>query len=236
MSEYKILVAEDDKAIRDSIGIYLNNANYQVLYAEDGLQAIEKFKNEEIDLIIMDLMMPNMTGEEAIVKLREISYVPIIILSAKGEDYDKVLGLDIGADDYITKPFNPLELVARVKSNLRRFYSYKDKNRQVTNGSNIKIGNLILNEYEKNIEVNGDIVALTQIEYGILELLMSSPNRVFTSDEIYEHVWGEYALDTKTVTVHIRRIREKIEIDPNKPEYLQVVWGIGYKFVDPSRR
>lgn len=230
MSEYKILVAEDDRAIRDSIGIYLKNAGYEIVLAEDGLEAIEKFNSEKIDLVVMDLMMPRMNGEEAILKLREKSFVPIIILSAKSEDYDKVMGLDIGADDYITKPFNPFELVARVKSNIRRYYSYKSNENK--KDYIIEIGNIILNKREKNAEVDGKIINLTSIEYGILELLMSSPNRVFTSEEIYEYVWNEEALETKTVTVHIRRIREKIEINPNKPQYLQVVWGIGYKFRD----
>lgn len=230
MSEYKILVAEDDRAIRDSIGIYLKNAGYEIVLAEDGLEAIEKFNSEKIDLVVMDLMMPRMNGEEAILKLREKSFVPIIILSAKSEDYDKVMGLDIGADDYITKPFNPFELVARVKSNIRRYYSYKPNENK--KDYIIEIGNIILNKREKNAEVDGKIINLTSIEYGILELLMSSPNRVFTSEEIYEYVWNEEALETKTVTVHIRRIREKIEINPNKPQYLQVVWGIGYKFRD----
>lgn len=232
MDKYKILVAEDDKAIRDSIGIYLKNANYEVVFAEDGRQCVEIFENEEIDLVIMDLMMPNMTGEEAIAFLRKSSYVPIIILSAKSEDYDKVMGLDIGADDYITKPFNPLELMARVNSNIRRFYSYREKE----NTDSIEIGGVKLDLLEKSIAVDGTVISLTSIEYKILELLMKNPNRVFSVEEIYERVWNEPAIETKTVTVHIRRIREKIEIDPNKPTYLQVAWGLGYKFVDPTRR
>lgn len=232
MEKYTILVAEDDKAIRDSIGIYLKNKDYNVLYAKDGLECIEIFKNEKVDLIIMDLMMPNMTGEEAIAKLREESYVPIIILSAKSEDYDKVLGLDIGADDYITKPFNPLELIARVNSNIRRFYSYKENKSDDV----IEIGNISLNTLSKEVKVDDEVVNLTSIEYKILELLMKNPNRVFSVDEIYEIVWNEPAIETKTVTVHIRRIREKIETNPNKPIYLQVAWGLGYKFIDPKRR
>jgi len=233
MRKFKVLVAEDDKAIRDSLGIYLRNSNYDVYYAEDGLEAIEIFKREEIDLVIMDLMMPRMNGNEAILKLRENTFVPIIILSAKSEDYDKVLGLDIGADDYITKPFNPLELMARVNSNIRRFYSYKPSSRQ---SSVIQIGGVKLNTLQKNLELEGKVINLTSLEYGILELMMKNPNRVFTSDEIYEHVWNEPALDSKTVTVHIRRIREKIEINPTKPMYIQVAWGLGYKFCDPSGR
>lgn len=233
MEKYKVLVAEDDKAIRDSIGIYLRNGGYDVVYAKDGREVIEVFKNEKIDLVIMDLMMPHMTGEEAIQKLREHSYVPIIILSAKSEDYDKIIGLDIGADDYITKPFNPLELMARINSNIRRFYSYKNKEE---NTDVITIGSIVLDTLGKIVKVDGEIVNLTSLEYKILELLMRNPGRVFSVDEIYERVWNEPAIETKTVTVHIRRIREKIEINPNKPQYLQVAWGLGYKIVDPTRR
>ncbi len=233
MEKYKILVAEDDKAIRDSIGIYLKNANYDVYFAEDGMECIEIFKKEKIDLVIMDLMMPKMTGEEAIIKLREDSFIPIIILSAKSEDYDKVIGLDIGADDYITKPFNPLELMARVNSNIRRYYKYKS---QEEKESIIEIGSVRLNSLDKSVSVEDEKINLTSIEYKILELMMRNPNRVFSVDEIYERVWNEPAMETKTVTVHIRRIREKIEVNPNKPIYLQVAWGIGYKFVDPKRR
>lgn len=233
MEKYTILVAEDDKAIRESIGIYLKNANYNVIYAKDGQNAVDEFKNNKIDLIIMDLMMPNMSGEEAILKLREHSYVPIIILSAKGEDYDKVIGLNIGADDYITKPFNPLELMARVNSNIRRFYQYQDEHKEE---DIIQIGGIKLNTLEKNVYVEEEKISLTSIEYKILELLMKNPNRVFSIEEIYEIVWNEPAIEAKTVTVHIRRIREKIEIDPKKPMYLKVAWGLGYKFVDPKRR
>ena len=233
MEKYKILVAEDDKAIRDSIGIYLKNANYDVYFAEDGMECIEIFKKEKIDLVIMDLMMPKMTGEEAIIMLREDSFIPIIILSAKSEDYDKVIGLDIGADDYITKPFNPLELMARVNSNIRRYYKYKS---QEEKESIIEIGSVRLNSLDKSVSVEDEKINLTSIEYKILELMMRNPNRVFSVDEIYERVWNEPAMETKTVTVHIRRIREKIEVNPNKPIYLQVAWGLGYKFVDPKRR
>lgn len=233
MEKYTILVAEDDKAIRDSIGIYLKNANYNVVFAEDGLDAVEKFKNEDINLVIMDLMMPKMSGEEAILKIREHSYVPIIILSAKSEDYDKVIGLNIGADDYITKPFNPLELMARVNSNVRRFYQYHEEQKEE---DVIEIGGIKLNTLEKNVYVEDEKISLTSIEYKILELLMKNPNRVFSIEDIYEIVWNEPAIEAKTVTVHIRRIREKIEVDPKKPMYLKVAWGLGYKFVDPKRR
>lgn len=235
MYKYNILVAEDDKAIRESIGIYLRNANYDVHFADDGREAICIFENAKIDLIIMDLMMPNLSGEEAIKHLREISYVPIIILSAKSQDYDKIMGLDIGADDYMTKPFNPLELLARVNSNIRRFYDFKVQSNEVNNNDKIVIGNITLDLINKSVNVDGSDVALTSTEYGILELMMSNVGRLFSVDQIYENVWNEPALDTKTVTVHIRRIREKIEIDPKNPRYLQVAWGLGYKFIDPFK-
>lgn len=226
MEKYKILVAEDDKAIRDSIGIYLNNQSYETIFASDGREAIEIFKKEKIDLVIMDLMMPNLTGEEAILELRKNFYVPIIILSAKSEDYDKVVGLNIGADDYITKPFNPLELIARVNSNLRRYYNYQEGPKKT---SDIIIGELKLNTDEKVLYVRDELVYLTSIEYKIMELFMKNPKRVFSSEEIYERVWNEPAYDVKTVTVHIKRIREKIELDPKHPIYIKVVWGLGYK-------
>ena len=233
MRKYKVLVAEDDRAIRESLGIYLRNGNYDLAYAEDGEEALEVFRREKIDLVIMDLMMPKMDGSRAIEEIRKISYVPIIILSAKSEDLDKISGLDIGADDYMTKPFNPMELMARVHSNIRRYYRYKPSTHS---DSRLDFETIVLNKASKTVEVDGKAVHITALEYRILELLMSSPNRVFTANEIYEHVWEEPAIDTKTVTVHIRRIREKIEINPNQPRYIQVSWGIGYKFVAPERR
>ena len=232
MDKYNILIAEDDKEIARSIGIYLKNENFNIFYAYDGLEALEIFKNEKIDLIIMDLMMPNLSGEEAIIKLREISVVPIIILSAKSEDTDKIFGLNIGADDYIQKPFNPMELIARVKSNLRRFYAYDLKNDR----NFIEIGSIKLDLSQKIAYVEDEPVALTSIEFKILELLMRNPNRVFSIEEIYESVWNEPAMEAKTVTVHIRRIREKIEVNPKKPMYLKVQWGFGYKFEDLRRK
>lgn len=210
MKTYSILIAEDDREIARSIGIYLKNENFNIFYAYDGLEALEIFKTEKIDLIIMDLMMPNLSGEEAIMKLREISVVPIIILSAKSEDTDKIFGLNIGADDYIQKPFNPMELIARVKSNLRRFYSYDLK----SDKNYIEIGNIKLDLNEKVVYVDEKPVGLTSIEYKILELLMKNPNKIFSIESIYEKVWNEPAIEVKTVTVHIRRIREKIEINP----------------------
>lgn len=232
MDRYNILIAEDDKEIARSIGIYLKNENFNIFYAYDGLEAIKIFRNEKIDLIIMDLMMPNLSGEEAIIKLREISVVPIIILSAKSEDTDKIFGLNIGADDYIQKPFNPMELIARVKSNLRRFYAYDLKNDR----NFIEIGSIKLDLAQKIAYVEDKPVMLTSIEYKILELLMKNPNRVFSIEEIYESVWNEPAIEAKTVTVHIRRIREKIEVNPKKPMYLKVQWGLGYKFEDLRRK
>ncbi|MEQ3345890.1 response regulator transcription factor [Peptoniphilus senegalensis] len=232
MDKYNILIAEDNKEIARSIGIYLKNENFNIFYAYDGLEALEIFKNEKIDLIIMDLMMPKLSGEEAIIKLREISVVPIIILSAKSEDTDKIFGFNIGADDYIQKPFNPMELIARVKSNLRRFYAYDLKNDR----NFIEIGSIKLDLSQKIAYVEDKPVALTSIEFKILELLMRNPNRVFSIEEIYESVWNEPAMETKTVTVHIRRIREKIEVNPKKPMYLKVQWGLGYKFEDLRRK
>lgn len=227
MKSYNILVCEDDIAIANSIEIFLKNQNYNIFKAYDGLEGLKIFKEKKIDLVIMDLMMPNLSGEEAIIKLREKSYVPIIILSAKSEDMDKITGLNIGADDYITKPFNSMELIARVNSAIRRFYSYQVKK---VDEDIIEIGGVILNTMEKVATVDDRRVHLTSIEYDILELLMKNPNRIFSIDEIYERIWNEPALDSKTVTVHIRRIREKIEIDPKNPMYIKVAWGLGYKF------
>lgn len=234
MDKYTVLIAEDDKAIRESIAIYLKNSGYNTLFAEDGEEAVKVFNENKVDLILMDLMMPKLSGEDAILKLREDSYIPIIILSAKSEDFDKVIGLNIGADDYITKPFNPLELVARVNSAIRRFYNYQASSK--AQEGIIQIGDIKLNSLEKNVSINDQVIKLTSIEYKILELLMKNPNRVFSIEEIYEIVWDEPAIEAKTVTVHIRRIREKIEIDPKKPRYLKVAWGLGYKFVDPYKK
>lgn len=229
MQKYTVLVVEDDKEIRESIGIYLKNANYQVEFAKNGKEGLDIFQSKEIHIVIIDLMMPEMTGEETIIKLREFSYVPIIILSAKSEKFDKIVGLDIGADDYVTKPFDPLELLARVNSNIRRFYNYSKETTELNDV--IISGELELNIVSKLLKVRGESISITSTEYKILELLMSNPNRVFSVEQIYEKVWNEPALDTKTVTVHIRRIREKIEQNPKNPRYIQVSWGIGYKFV-----
>jgi len=228
MHMYNILVVDDEKEITDAIEIYLRNQNYNVFKAYNGKEALEIFEKEEIHLVLMDIMMPRLDGTSATIKIREKSTVPIIILSAKSEDMDKIWGLNIGADDYITKPFNPLELLARVNSNLRRYMNYsnviEDKEHI------IKIGGIELNDESKEVSVDGEAVKITPLEYKILYLLMSYPNRVFSIEEIYEKVWKEPAYNADTVTVHIRRIREKIEINPKEPKYLKVVWGIGYKF------
>lgn len=230
MNNYSILVCEDDKEIRESIGLYLKREGYSILYAENGLEALSVFKNHDIDLIIMDLMMPKLSGEDTILRIRETSYVPIIILSAKSQEFEKIVGLNIGADDYITKPFNPQELIARVNSQLRRNKKYLKGNENT-----IVIGDLRLDKNQKTIFLNNKKIPLTNIEYQILEFMMSNPNVVFSIDQIYEAVWNEPAIDPKTVTVHIRRIREKIEADPQHPIYLQVQWGMGYKFNNSLR-
>lgn len=226
---YTILVVEDEKEIADAIEIYLKTQNYDVIKAENGMKALEIFEKEKIDLILMDLMMPALDGVQATLKIREKSVVPIIMLTAKSEDTDKIWGLNIGADDYITKPFNPMELLARVNSNLRRATSYTGQG--VTESlSSITIGGIRLDTESKEVYVDGVPVKLTPREYGILHLLMRHAGRVFSIEEIYEKVWEEPAYNPDTVTVHIRKIREKIEINPKEPKYLKVVWGIGYKF------
>ena len=224
---YTILVCDDDKAIVDAIEIYLTQEKYHVLKAYDGLEELKVLEENEVHLILMDVMMPKMDGLKATMKIREKRNIPIIILSAKSEDMDKILGLNFGADDYITKPFNPLELVARVKSQLRRFTSLGSMTEQ---GNVIKIGDLELDKDAKVVRVSGEAVKLTATEYGILQLLMENAGKVFSIDEIYEKVWNELSFAPEnTVSVHIRHIREKIEINPKEPRYLKVVWGIGYK-------
>ena len=227
MKEYSVLVVDDEDEIRDAIGIYLKNEEIKVLKAKDGIDALMMLEEEEIHLIIMDIMMPRMDGIKATFKIRENKKIPIIMLSAKSEDMDKILGLNIGADDYITKPFNPLELIARVKSQLRRyikFGNYKE------NENEIVVRGLTLNKDSKTVMVDGNEISLTLTEYKILKLLMENKGRVFSIEHIYESVWEEpFYNGENTVAVHIRRIREKIEINPKEPEYLKVVWGIGYK-------
>lgn len=225
--KYNVLVVDDDKEIRDSIEIYLRNEGYNVVEAVDGIAALEILEKEEIHLILMDIMMPNMDGIKATFKIRESKNIPIIMLSAKSEDIDKILGLNVGADDYLTKPFNPLELIARVKSQMRRYTRlgmYKE------NPEEINVRGLVINKLMKSVTLDGEEVRLTPIEYNIIELLMDNIGRIFSIEEIYEKAWKEpWFNGENTVAVHIRRIREKIEINPKEPKYLKVVWGIGYK-------
>ncbi|MBR1853328.1 MAG: response regulator transcription factor [Lachnospiraceae bacterium] len=223
-----ILVCDDDKEIVDAIEIYLSQDGYHIFKAFDGEQAIEILQKEEIHLLIMDIMMPKLDGIRATLKIRESSSIPIILLSAKSEDTDKILGLNIGADDYITKPFNPLELVARVKSNLRRYTSLGS----LDSGSKAiyQVGGLVVNDENKQVFVDDELVKMTPIEYNILLLLIKNQGKVFSINEIYESIWNEDAIGAdNTVAVHIRHIREKIEINPKEPRYLKVVWGVGYK-------
>ncbi len=229
MNHYTILVVDDDIEIAKSIKVYLSNQNYNVHIAGDGREALEIFEAEKIDLILMDIMMPKLDGNSATMLIREKSIVPIIMLSAKSEDVDKIMGLNIGADDYITKPFNPMELIARVNSALRRYARYGRTESEETDEV-LRIGGIELNKETKQVKVDTEEVRITPLEYKILLLLMSHPGKVFSIEEIYEKVWEEPAYSPETVTVHIRRIREKIEINPKEPRYLKVVWGIGYKF------
>lgn len=223
-----ILVCDDDKEIVDAIEIYLTQEGYHIFKAYDGEQAIDAMQKEDIHLLIMDIMMPRLDGIRATLKIREYSSIPIIMLSAKSEDTDKILGLNIGADDYITKPFNPLELVARVKSSLRRYTSLGSLN--VEDKALYQVGGLVINDDTKQVTVDGEPVKMTPIEYNILLLLVKNQGRVFSINQIYESIWNEDAIGAdNTVAVHIRHIREKIEINPKEPRYLKVVWGVGYK-------
>lgn len=225
----KILVCDDDKDIVEAIDIYLMQEGYEVLKAYDGDEAIKVLKRNEVDLLIMDVMMPRLDGIRATLKIRENMSLPIIILSAKSEDADKILGLNIGADDYITKPFNPLELVARVKSQLRR-YTQLGSTARSDNQSEFRTGGLVIRDDLKEVTVDGEKVKLTPIEYNILLLLVKNQGKVFSINQIYENIWNEEAIGAdNTVAVHIRHIREKIEINPKEPRYLKVVWGVGYK-------
>lgn len=226
---YNILVCDDDKEIVEAIEIYLSQEGYRVIKAYDGAEALKILETEDVHLLVLDVMMPKLDGIRATLKIRENNSIPIIILSAKSEDADKILGLNVGADDYVTKPFNPLELVARVKSQLRRYTqlggSAKEKSDQV-----YEVGGLAINDDLKEVSVDGEVVKLTPIEYNILLLLMKNQGRVFSIDQIYESIWNEDAIGAdNTVAVHIRHIREKIEINPKEPRYLKVVWGVGYK-------
>ena len=225
----KILVCDDDKDIVEAIDIYLTQEGYEVLKAYDGDEAIKVLKRNEVDRLIMDVMMPRLDGIRATLKIRENMSLPIIILSAKSEDADKILGLNIGADDYMTKPFNPLELVARVKSQLRR-YTQLGSTARSDNQSEFRTGGLVIRDDLKEVTVDGEKVKLTPIEYNILLLLVKNQGKVFSINQIYDNIWNEEAIGAdNTVAVHIRHIREKIEINPKEPRYLKVVWGVGYK-------
>lgn len=223
-----ILVCDDDREIVDAIEIYLSQEGYRILKAYDGVQAVEMLEQEDVQLLLIDIMMPKLDGLRATLKIREKSSIPIIILSAKSEDADKILGLNIGADDYVTKPFNPLELVARVKSQLRRYTKLgnaMDENQKI-----YQTGGLVMNDDLKEVTVDGEQVKLTPIEYNILLLLVKNQGKVFSINQIYESIWNEDAIGAdNTVAVHIRHIREKIEINAKEPRYLKVMWGIGYK-------
>lgn len=227
MTKLTVLVTDDDQDIRDGIEIYLKNEGYAVLKASDGQEALQLLENNEVHLIILDIMMPNMDGITATFKIRELRNIPIIMLSAKAEDSDKIHGLSVGADDYVTKPFHPLELLARVKSQLRRYVQLGTYEKE---SEAIAIEGLVLDDAGKEVFLDGDAVKLTPIEYKITELLMRNAGRVFSTRDIYERVWNEEAYNAENiVAVHIRKIREKIEADPKNPRYLKVVWGIGYK-------
>lgn len=223
-----ILVCDDDKDIVEAIDIYLTQEGYRVLKAYDGLQALEILKKEEVHLLIIDIMMPKLDGIHATLRIREESSIPIIILSAKTEDADKILGLNIGADDYVTKPFSPLELVARVKSQLRR---YTKLGTMAENTENVfRTGGLVVDDDKKQVTVDGENIRLTPMEFNILCFLVRNAGKVYSIKQIYESIWNEEAIGVdNTVAVHIRHIREKIEINPKDPQYLKVVWGIGYK-------
>ncbi len=229
-NEYNILVVEDDKEIRDGIEIFLKSQGYHVYKAADGVEGLEVIERENIHLAIVDIMMPRMDGVTMTIKLREHHEFPVIMLSAKSEETDKVIGLNIGADDYVTKPFTPLELMARVNSQLRRYTRFMGMaQKKEEEGRNYIIGGLELNEDTIEFSVDGNPVKLTPIEFKILALLMKNPGRVFSAKEIYERVWNEKAINTGTIMVHVRNIRDKIEINPREPKYLKVVWGVGYK-------
>lgn len=227
---YTILVCDDDHDIVSALDIYLTSEGYRTVKAYDGLEAIKAVEAQAVDLILMDIMMPGLDGIRATAKLREKCNVPIILLTARSEDADKVLGLNIGADDYITKPFNPIEVIARVKSQLRRYTSLGGKSGAGENPQLLTNGGIALDDNAKSVTVDGDRVNLTPLEYNILLLLLKNPGRVFSTSQIYELVWNDPSLGSEnTVAVHIRHLREKIEIDPANPRYIKVVWGLGYK-------
>ena len=229
--KYRILIVEDDKEIRQGVEIYLRNQGYEVYQAANGAEGLKVIEQQELHLAIVDIMMPVMDGVTMLMKLRAMNYeFPVIMLSAKSEEVDKIMGLNMGADDYVTKPFTPLELLARVNSHLRRYSKYLNAVNEEKDREHIySIGGLELNEDTVEVSVDGEPVKLTPMEFKIVQLLIKNPGRVFSADEIYERVWNEKAVNTDTIMVHVRNIREKIEIDPKNPKYLKVVWGVGYK-------
>lgn len=231
MEAYHILIVEDDKEIREGIEIYLRNQGYVVYQAADGIEGLEQIEKEEIHLAIVDVMMPKMDGITMMMRVREKGYeFPVIMLSAKSEEVDKIMGLNMGADDYVTKPFTTMELLARVNSQLRRYGRFLEMLGERSDNDKVYIiGGLELNEETVEVFVDGKQVKLTPLEFKILLLLMKNPGRVFSAEEIYERVWNEQAINTDTIMVHIRKIREKIEVNPREPKYLKVVWGVGYK-------
>ena len=231
MEANRILLVEDDKEIREGVEIFLKSQNYIVFQAADGIEGLEIMEREEIHLAIVDVMMPRMDGNTMVVRLREKWDIPVIFLSAKSEEVDKIMGLNMGADDYITKPFTPMELLARVGSQLRRYKRFMDRleKKEPENSRIYQIGGLEVNEETVEVLADGSPVRLTPMEFKILLLLIKNPGRVFSAEEIYERVWNERAVNTDTVMVHVRNIREKIEINPKEPKYLKVVWGVGYK-------
>ena len=227
---YNILICDDDRDIVSALDIYLTSDGYRTFHAYNGLEALKVVKEQEIHLILMDVMMPEMDGIRATAKLRETENIPIIFLTAKSEDADKILGLNIGADDYVTKPFNPIEVLARVKSQLRRYTTLGGRQRAQDAPQVLRNGGIALDDGAKAVTVDGETVSLTPIEYNILLLLMRHPGRVFSTSQIYERVWNDPSLGSEnTVAVHIRHLREKLEIDPADPRYIKVVWGLGYK-------
>ena len=230
--EHTILIVEDEKGIRETVTVFLKNQGYNVLQASNGEEGLALIEANEIHLAVVDIMMPVMDGITMVLKLRENYDFPVIFLSAKSEDIDKITGLNIGGDDYVTKPFVPMELLARVSSQLRRYHKYLNiigKIQEDQAANKYVVGGLELDLDTKEVSVDGKAVKVTPIELKILELLMEKPGRVFSSEQIYENVWHEAAINTETVMVHVRNLREKIEINPSNPQYLKVVWGVGYK-------
>lgn len=230
-NQYRILIVEDDNEIREGVNIYLKNQGYIVFQAENGREGLKMIEQEEIHLAIVDIMMPVMDGVTMLMKLRDMGHeFPVVMLSAKSEEVDKIMGLNMGADDYVTKPFTPLELLARVNSHLRRYSKYLSAVELKENNDHVyTLGGLELNEDTVEVSVDGNPVKMTPMEFKIIQLLIKNPGRVFSAEEIYERIWNEKAINTDTIMVHVRNIREKIEIDPKNPKYLKVVWGVGYK-------